>query len=742
MSEGSVPRAWVVISVEKDLLLFDNPAKHLSVRFSYLTAKTETKKLMANSDSTQTPLDENTLDDNILTRLDQIDRDAVSARISSGSFWLPESPINERSVPLISLNQPVAPVKTDQRNFLESDASDITRTAGHRINCHQTEVWISGNSLLCACPDCDAPMTIRYWLRLADCWRCDASVSLSEQQIRAVEELLEPTQVQTEHVRAVPTQPAAATLASFAPNVRRPKVAPTTDVLPPPPAPIANEAYDRELERLSRGSFATRLIRGGFKLTPAWIVSLVLHLIVILILALIVLTDRSFVPESITLSTFLDSNDRAGGDVRFENIEDMLQDDLIMANHLDVDSEELREVLQKANQDAKQLQVDPRPLAPLPDLNRVKKNITTRSGPLMSFAARDPRVRSEIVRSQGGTTVTEAAVSRGLRWLSSVQNQDGGWSLRDYHRHAKPDNKSDIMGTSLALLPMLGAGQTHEYGAYKECIGRGLAWLIDVQKPNGDLRGGFDGEAGMYAHGQAAIVLCEALALTGDQTFLQPAQRAIKFIELAQHKDGGWRYRPGQPGDTSVFGWQMMALQSARAPGLDIELDDSTLKLADYFLDQVVAPAKFDNRRKTELPAGSAYSYQPRRKATQAMTAEAILCRMYLGWKKDDPRLSSAVKWLIEDHLPSDENPNLYYWYYGTQVMHHYGGKPWKKWNDSMRNLLISSQETRGSNPGSWNPKGYKWGSKGGRIYTTSLAVCTLEVYYRHLPLFKQIDLE
>ena len=110
-----------------------------------------------------------------------------------------------------------------------------------------------------------------------------------------------------------------------------------------------------------------------------------------------------------------------------------------------------------------------------------------------------------------------------------------------------------------------------------------------------------------------------------------------------------------------MFGWQMMALQSARAPGLDIELDDSTLKLADYFLDQVVAPAKFDNRRKTELPAGSAYSYQPRRKATQAMTAEAILCRMYLGWKKDDPRLSSAVKWLIEDHLPSDENPNLYY---------------------------------------------------------------------------------
>ena len=693
---------------------------------------------MANSDSTQTLLDEN-----ILARLDQIDPAAVSAGASSGTVWFPERPAAEPSVPLISLNQTTAPVKTDPRNFLENHALDISLTAGHQINCSQGEVWISGNSLLCSCPDCDAPMTIRYWLRLADCWRCNASISLSEQQIRAAKELLGP-QTPTDQVLANLSTPVA-TLPSLAPRVRRPAFATesTTDTLPPPPpAPINNEAYDQELERLSRGSFVTRLIRGGFKLTPAWIVSLVLHLIAILILALIVLTDRSFVPESITLSTFLDNDVQAGGDVRIENIEDMLQDDLLMANHLNVDAEELREVIQKANQDAKQLRVDPSPLAPLPELDRVKKNITTRAGPLMSFAARDPRVRAEIVRSQGGTTVTEAAVSRGLRWLSSVQNQDGGWSLRDYHRHDRASNKSDIMGTSLALLPMLGAGQTHEYGTYKECIGQGLAWLIDIQKPNGDLRAGFDGEAGMYAHGQATIVLCEALALTGDQTFLQPAQRAVKFIELAQHKDGGWRYRPGQPGDTSVFGWQMMALQSARAPGLNVEVDNATIKLADYFLDQVVAPAHFDNHRKTKLPSGSAYSYQPRRKATQAMTAEAILCRMYLGWKKDDPRLSSAVKWLIQDHLPSDKDPNLYYWYYGTQVMHHYGGEPWKKWNDKMRSLLISTQETRGSNPGSWSPNGYKWGSKGGRIYTTSLAVCTLEVYYRHLPLFKQIDLE
>jgi hypothetical protein len=83
-----------------------------------------------------------------------------------------------------------------------------------------------------------------------------------------------------------------------------------------------------------------------------------------------------------------------------------------------------------------------------------------------------------------------------------------------------------------------------------------------------------------------------------------------------------------------------------------------------------------------------------------------------------------------------------YYWYYATQVMHHFGGPVWEVWNKRMREILVAGQATSGRYAGSWNPKGYEWGRHGGRIYTTSLSVCTLEVYYRHLPLFKQIELD
>ena len=666
---------------------------------------------------------ENYLDQNILSRLERLQ---PPVDLSSKPKPTNQSLVQINLGSNASLESD-SPEDSGSAGFLESSAIDASQTARHRIVCESGDIWVSGNTLLCSCPDCQAPMSIRLWLRLGDCWRCQTSITLTEEQYLAAKEL-----------QSKLPKP------SFNKTLPPPPPSPIDQPAAPLPEPIPEESspLEDELETLSRGSLAARVVKNGFRLTPAWMVSFILHLIVILILALIVLSDGSLISESITLSTFLSSDDERGGHIVMENRLDQLQDNLLQSSDMDLGDKELRQVLKKANQDAKKILVDNNPLSPLPAIKQVKANITTRKGQLMSFAARDPRVRSEIVRKEGGTTITEAAVARGLRWLASVQNDDGGWSLKNYRNHHRKGNSSDIMATSLALLPLLGAGQTHEFGPYKEHVSAGLAWMINNQKANGDLRAGYSGQAGMYAHGQGAIVLCEALALTGDQKFYEPAQKAIRFVELAQHARGGWRYRPGQEGDTSVFGWQMMALQSARAPELNLNVDDSTLKLADYFLDYVTVEAKFDNRRKSKLPKGSAYAYQKNGEPTAAMTAEAILCRMYLGWKKDDPRLSIAVKWLIDDHFPNIRDRNLYYWYYGTQVMHHYGGAPWEKWNDRMRELLISTQETRGSSPGSWDPDDFKWGSKGGRIYTTSLAVCTLEVYYRHLPLFKQIELD
>ena len=60
-----------------------------------------------------------------------------------------------------------------------------------------------------------------------------------------------------------------------------------------------------------------------------------------------------------------------------------------------------------------------------------------------------------------------------------------------------------------------------------------------------------------------------------------------------------------------------------------------------------------------------------------------------------------------------------------------------RKWNGVMRQLLPENQEKRGGERGSWNPNGDRWGDAGGRLYVTCLSLYTLEVYYRHLPIYR-----
>ena len=81
----------------------------------------------------------------------------------------------------------------------------------------------------------------------------------------------------------------------------------------------------------------------------------------------------------------------------------------------------------------------------------------------------------------------------------------------------------------------------------------------------------------MYSHGLAAITLCEAYAMTHDRKLMGPAQLSLNHIVYAQDPiGGGWRYAPRQPGDTSVVGWQLMALKSGHMAYLAVPTRDDS----------------------------------------------------------------------------------------------------------------------------------------------------------------------
>jgi hypothetical protein len=121
------------------------------------------------------------------------------------------------------------------------------------------------------------------------------------------------------------------------------------------------------------------------------------------------------------------------------------------------------------------------------------------------------------------------------------------------------------------------------------------------------------------------------------------------------------------------------------------------------------------------------------------MTSVGMLCRQFIGFRREDPLLQGAAGYLAEN-LPEWEggNVNFYYWYYGTLVMFQMGGGHWKAWNGAIRDMLIDHQIKSPDKDydGSWDPVG-AWCARGGRTFSTAMGCLILEVYYRYLPIYR-----
>jgi len=329
--------------------------------------------------------------------------------------------------------------------------------------------------------------------------------------------------------------------------------------------------------------------------------------------------------------------------------------------------------------------------------------------------------KGKLVAQFGGSPETEDAVAQALAWLAAHQRRDGSWR---FTFDGGPCNGrcrdagtvgSTTGATALAILPFLGAGHLPEQGPYGEVVKNGLYYLRGrlLRTPlGGDLQ-----EGTMYAQGLAAIALCEAYAMSRQEELRPAAQLAIDFIANVQHAEGGWRYYPGQPGDTTVFGWQLMALKSAQLGGLTVP--SPTIDRAKRYLDSV------------QSDQGALYGYA-RQGKEPGPTAVGLLSRMYFGWPQDDPRLARGVSYLAK--LGPSRN-DMYFNYYASQVLRHYGGADWRPFNERLQQHLLASQSRSGHERGSWHFT-EKHGTVGGRLYTTAICAMILEVYYRHLPLY------
>ena len=444
---------------------------------------------------------------------------------------------------------------------------------------------------------------------------------------------------------------------------------------------------------------------------PSWLASLVVHLMILILLALLTgpvgeSVGRVFL--TIGQSDGKDEGELADFEMNSEvDLSEMMAESLV-ESPVDV-------ALDMAN-----LEMNESPLLEAVPTEMGIGPIAIPSGPMVS--GRTGAMKNTLMAIYGGTPITQEAVESGLVWLAKQQAKDGSWSLRGpYNDGGTQENKP--AATAMALLAFLGNGNTHLDGEYKDNVARGVKWLVAQQDRDGFFAKKAQDHQQAYAQAQASLAICELYAMTRDSWLHDKAQLAVDCAEQWQAEEGGWRYQPGFDSDTSITGWFVMVLQSALSAGLKV--NQAVLYRVPEFLDTV---QDYD---------GAAYAYQPRRAPTEAMTAEGLLCRQYLGWPHNHPALVRGVDAISTEYNFDINRPDFYYWYYATQVLHHYGGKEWQAWNNQMREQLPKAQIKRGRDAGSWPPQADNWGGPGGRLYTTCFAIYCLEVYYRHMPLYK-----
>jgi hypothetical protein len=337
-----------------------------------------------------------------------------------------------------------------------------------------------------------------------------------------------------------------------------------------------------------------------------------------------------------------------------------------------------------------------------------------------------------------------------LRWLARHQSPDGSWDSDGFAAQCKNgecggagSSANDAGLTGLALLCFLGADFTpSKPSEFRQNVADAIRYLCSVQDSDGCF-GPRIGHVFLYNHACAALAMAEAYGMTNLPLLREPAQRGVNFVHKAQNPYGAWRYSypPDGDNDTSVTGWMVMVLKSAKLSRITI--DDQALQNALNWIDQMTDPATGRtgytdsgglSSRLTELMA----RFPAER--SEAMTAVGVLTRILAGRTQDDPMIERGAD-LLAAKLPQWDEASgaidFYYWYYGSLAMFQVGGAHWDRWSAAMQSAILEHQqlEADACEFGSWEPID-PWSASGGRIYATAMNCLCMEVFYRYERVF------
>jgi hypothetical protein len=309
----------------------------------------------------------------------------------------------------------------------------------------------------------------------------------------------------------------------------------------------------------------------------------------------------------------------------------------------------------------------------------------------------------------------DAAIARGLSFLARQQNNDGSFD----------GGGPRVATTGLCLLAFLSAGHTPDVGRYGLNVRNAVDFLLNQKLEDGYF-GKIDGSR-MYGQGIVTLALAEAYGVESEarRKKIQPVlNAAVQLILTAQAVEkpepfaGGWRYEPqATDSDLSLSGWNALALRAAQNVGMNVPKEP---------VDRAVAFVG-----KCFVASAGGFAYQPGGEASAGMTGVGVL-NLFLLDAADRPEIQPAAKFLTDHPVTAETKYFYYHLYYTTQAAYQIGGATWPAvWKVSQEHLLAAQEQD-----GGWPQSRAE--EEPGRLYATSMAVLTLTVPYRLLPIYQR----